>query len=469
MFWAGLAVLLTGLWQAGNAYETLNSSATITLEDCEKIALNNHPTIRLSGQEVKLAVLKKREAYRAIWPNVSLKGEETQGKAVEDLGTPDFTEQNYGAQITQCIFQGGKLYRTYQQTKSNFLASKAKKSKTEQEVVYGIRESYWDLAKTKKVLGVYGEALKYLEKERSGAEELLKNDIIPRQVYLTVNSQYNQAIYQMESAKAEFEARLWQWTAALGYKTPPAFRPVDSTTTVASEDISLDLCLGLAETNHPDILIQKYSMEAALYGAKVAGSYLWPQIDLNGFYGRSGGAFKGETLTLREDWQLGLKASLYFGGNSMNVSGLKQKTSPKLGQSSRTEIQTLSAAVGLLDGFKQKSDNEDAKLIFEQAQVQMDKTVMDVLNGVREAYANWKKALAQLKTAENDLALSRTDFDVAEIKASHHDAPFSERAVSRNKLAQSEISLMDAQSSYKISLASLNRAVGIADRFGEKQ
>ena len=138
---------------------------------------------------------------------------------------------------------------------------------------------------------------------------------------------------------------------------------------------------------------------------------------------------------------MGLRASMYFGGSSMNVSGLKQKTSPKLGQSSRTEIETISTSVGLIDNFKQKSDYEDAELVSDQARVQLEKTRMDVLNGVRDAYAAWKKATAQLTIAENDLELARADFAVAGIKSSHREVPFSERAVTRNKVAQAEAAL----------------------------
>jgi hypothetical protein len=48
-----------------------------------------------------VAELKKAEAYRAVWPLVSLKGEITEGAAERTLGTPDFLEESYGVQLTQ--------------------------------------------------------------------------------------------------------------------------------------------------------------------------------------------------------------------------------------------------------------------------------------------------------------------------------------------------------------------------------
>lgn len=439
--------------------------SVVSLRDCELTAAENHPSIRLANREVHINHLKELEAFRAILPSVTLKGEETSGKA-QDAGTPDFKERSYGVQFAQSLFRGGKLYRTYRQTRAHWLASKAKLVKSREDVVYNVREAYWNLVRGGLTLSVYERALTDLEKEKDKARELLEKDIIPQQIFLTVNSQYRQAGLQSDSAKADLEARLWQWTAALGLKEPPEYRPKDASITVVEEHITLDECLALAGTAHPDILVQRYTAEAAGLGSQVAGSYFWPQLDMNGFYGRSGGAFKSETLNLKEDWQLGLRASMYFGGSSLNVSGLKQKTSPKLGQSSRTEIETISTSVGLIDNFKQKSDYEDAELVSDQARVQLEKTRMDVLNGVRDAYAAWKKATAQLTIAENDLELARADFAVAGIKSSHREVPFSERAVTRNKVAQAEAALIETQAAYNIVLATLNRAVGIPDRFG---
>lgn len=439
--------------------------SSISLKECEKTGIENHSSIRLAKEETDVATLKEREALRAIFPSMILKSEQTDGKAVQNLGTPDFTEKSYGVQISQAIFQGGKLYRTFLQAQSNLESVRAKLLKAQQEVTYHVRESYWNMVKAYRTLEIHDRALVDLEKEKSMADKLLQNDAITPQVFMTINAQYNQAVYQVESAKAELEFRLWQWTAALGLKTPPKYRPDHSVKMTIQEKISLDECLGLAKSNHPDIIVQKNAADASRLGSKVARSYLWPQLDFNAFYGRSGAAYEGESLDLREDWQLGGRLAFYFGGNSASVSGIQQKTSQKIGQSSRTESRTVSASVGVLDGLKNKSEEKEASLICHQTETQLEATQMEVLNNVREAYANWKKALSQLKIAENELALALTESSVSEIKSSHRETPISDRAVARNKVAQAEVSLAEAQASYAVSVAGLNRAIGIPEKF----
>jgi outer membrane protein TolC len=229
--------------------------------------------------------------------------------------------------------------------------------------------------------------------------------------------------------------------------------------------VELSECLKLAEEAHPDMIIQKKAMEAANMGAKAARSYYWPQLDINGSYGKSGGAFKGEKLNLMEDWQAGARMTLYFGGTSFGLSGLRQKTSPKLGQSSRTEIETVSSSVGLLDSFKNRSERKEAALTFHQAETQLKRTKMEVLNHVREAFAGYKKSVLQVRTAENDLALAKTEYSIAGIKDKYKEASIPEKAIARNKLAQAEAGLAEAQAHYAIAIAALNRAVGVADKF----
>lgn len=441
---------------------------TVALAEAEQAALKIHPSIRLADEETALSAFKRKESFRAVWPSLTVKGEQTFGESVERLGTPDFEEKSYGVQASQPLVQGGKLYRTYRQARATWEVQKAKGEKARQEVVFGVREAHWNYVKTLRMREAHLRARADLEKELSMAEKLSKQGVIPRQVHLTINSQQSQAALAADGAEAEMTARLWQWTAALGLNSPPEYRPSVEIPNAKVPEILLEECIKAAEGGHPDLRVQEKTLEAARYGHKAARGLYWPKLSASGFYGRSGGAFEGERLELREDWNAGLQLSQYFGGNTVNVNGQQVRTSPKIGQTTRTESKTVSGNVGILDGMKQVTEKKDAALTFHQAEVQMERTRMEVANGVREAYANWKKALASLKIAENDLSLARTDFSIARIKSAHREVPLSERAVSRNKLAQAEVALADAQAGYQIAAAALSRAVGAPDFFERK-
>lgn len=328
LFFLGAVFLIHPLWS-----ESGKPTKTMSLRRCEELALMTHPTVRLAIEETRVAKLKKTEAYRGIWPLLSLKGEITEGAAERTVGTPDFLEESYGAQLTQPVIQGGRLVNAYKQARAHWSAIAAKEEKAKQEVLYGARESYWHLVKSLLAESIFEKALADLKADRAMAEELSKKEVISRQVYLTMTGQHEQAVLNREAAQAETVARLWNWTAALGLNEPPLDRPVAAIPPVPLNAPKLEECLIEAKASHPDLAVQRFTTEAAQYGDKAGKGHYYPRLSVNGFYGRSGAAYENENFEFREDWNLGAQVSQYFGGSSLNASAQEIKTSPKLGQS----------------------------------------------------------------------------------------------------------------------------------------
>jgi outer membrane protein TolC len=452
-----MMVIVAGSWSfAGAAGE----GGVMSLEQSEEAALATHPTLSLAVEESRVAELKKAEAYRAVWPLASIKGEITEGAAERTLGTPDFLEESYGVQVTQTVIQGGRLVRAYKQAKANWLSVQAKEEKARQEVLFGARESYWNLVKAIQVEQLFGKALDDLEKERTMADQLEKNEILSRQVILTIRGQYEQAVLNRASAEAETVSRLWQWVAALGLNEPPADRPVAQISPVNEKVVRLEDCLSEARSVHPDLSVQRYASEAAHYGDLVGRALYMPRLSINGFYGRSGAAYENETFEMKEDWNLGARISQYFGGSSLNASAMEIRTSPKLGQSTRTQSRTYAGSVGIEDSLKLKTEKAEAAFSSHQAAEELRRTEMEVANGVRTAYADYMKSRSQALIAKTDLSLAKTEYDVSRIKSTSREIPVSDRSLSRNRWAQAEASWVDAQAQLHIAGAALARAIG---------
>lgn len=434
--------------------------AETTLVDSERMALATHPTLRLAQEETRVAQLKKHEAFRAVWPLVSLKGEITEGAAERTLQTPDFVEESYGVQLTQTLLQGGRLVRAYKQAKANWLSVQAKEEKARQEVLFGARESYWNFVKAIEVERIFQSALTDLDKDRQMASVLAEKDVISRHVALTIYGQSEQAVLNFEAAQAETVSRLWQWTAALGLNEPPTERPLPFLSSAPVDVPRLDDCLREAQSVHPDLTIQRFASEAARYGHLAGKSLYFPRLSINGFYGRSGGAYENENFELKEDWQVGAQVSQYFGGSSLNASAQEIKTSPKLGQSTRTQSRTYAGSLGIEDSLKQKTEKAEATFAHHQAAEELRRTKMEVANGVRNAYAEFMKSRSQARIAQMDLGLARTDYSVSQIKSTSREIPVSERSLTRNRVAQAEAAWLEARAQLHIAGAALARAIG---------
>ncbi len=444
--------------------EIRESVKLVTLEDCIKIGMKNYEPLKLADEEVELARLKRQEAYRGLYPALSLKAEQTKGETADPTQSPDFTERNYGAALTHTLYEGGRSASTYRQSAASHLAASLSREKTYQDFLYSVREAYWNLAAAQ-------SKLKDLETTRDAIKDELKKvteqyvlDVAVKQQFLAVKAQYLQANTQVNNARKNFAKAKWDMAKALGLSTPSK-EPVDENIPFKKIEPALDNCLLLASSHRPDLKMQEELVRVARQGINVASSFKKPRLSLNSFYGRSAAAFEGDPLDYREDWQVNATLSQSFLGNSLGLNGSDIKTSPKLGQSTRTRTKTEGASLNFLDGMKQRTDYKQADLAYRQAALKRNDLQKDVAMDVEISFYNVNQALLQVEFSEEDVKLAEEELKVVESKGRYGLAGVLEVAQARNRLSASRASRIDALASYQVAVAAMNRAVGVPDQF----
>ena len=96
------------------------------------------------------------------------------------------------------------------------------------------------------------------------------------------------------------------------------------------------------------------------YSRKIVEAKKHWKLDLAGSYGSSGSAFEGEDLSMGDDFFIGAQLSRPFGLHSLTSSLTHQKTSPKLGQSDRTESTAASTELGLFNQYGGIAEEKEA-------------------------------------------------------------------------------------------------------------
>ncbi|MCG3205424.1 MAG: hypothetical protein KCHDKBKB_02145 [Elusimicrobia bacterium] len=436
----------------------------VNLAECVAIGMKNYEPLKLADEEVELARLKRQEAHRGLFPALSMKAEQTKGETADPFLSPDFTEQNYGATLTYDVIGGGKIISTYRQSVASHLAATLSREKTYQDFLYSVREAYWNLAANQ-------SKLKDLESTRNAIREELKKvteqyvlDVAVKQQFLAVKSQYLQANTQVNNAKKNFAKAKWDMAKALGIPKP-SDSPVEETIPFNKIEPNLDTCLLLAATHRPDLKMQEELVEIARQGTKVATAYKKPRISLNSFYGRSASAYEGDSLNFREDWQLNATLSQSFLGNSIGLTGSDIKTSPKLGQSTRTRTKTEGASLHVLDNMRNRTEDKQSDLAYRQAALKRDDLRKDVAMDVEISFYNVNQALLQVEFSEEDVKLADEELKVVLSKGRYGLAGVLEVAQARNRLSASRTARVDALASYQTAIAGLNRAIGVPDQF----
>ena len=457
-----IGVCSTQVW-AQAAREAVKIKQFSLLECLEMSGIHYQP-MHIAETEIRVAESKALEAARNLWPTLSTKGEITHGAAIQELGTPGFREQSYGLQLNYTLFNGGQLWSTYQQADFQLQVSHLKYKKQFQEMIYQVAEAYWNLARIRDDVHDYKRSLKKVGRYHKMARQLYQQGIINKRILLATTANKNQVTYLLESAGAEEEKYYWEWLEALGVQTPIQGQ-VQSLAPSQPEDITLSSCISMAHEHHPELAIQGYLHKISELEQTIKHSGDWPKIELSGFYGRSGGAYNSEDLHLREDYNVNIKLTQQIAWNTISTSGFEQKTSPKLGQSSRTESRTVSAAINWLDGYKSAREKKEVELGVLQADYNQHKTLIKVEQQVREAYFNYKKAVSQIKHAETELDLYKRELAIHEINLRDKKATLSDMAEAQNKLIGSKAAWREALAFYYISLAALDKAIGIPGKF----
>jgi outer membrane protein TolC len=232
-----------------------------------------------------------------------------------------------------------------------------------------------------------------------------------------------------------------------------------------AQQLALAELKDLAFQNRPEYQMGKLLVDSSQYEYKIARNRNNIRVDASGFYGRSGGAYETEPLTMRADWFLGLKATKTFGANNATYSFNKNKTSPKLGQSSRTSSTSNSVELGILDNYKGRTEVAQAKASLERTKSDFQETKFNIEEEIEDAYTNWEKALLQMKNAASKVDFKETTLKSIESQMAMGEANFSQVLEAKIRLEDEYALYNQALSSYKVSLAKLNKAIGIAHYF----
>jgi len=435
------------------------------IEECLRIALSNSKTLMIAKEEIRLAELKVREAARGLYPSLMGKLDRTDGsiRTTEPEGVDaGFRETEFGLQVGQSVYQGGKLKSTLAQARASLDMAKKKYDKAKQDLIFEAKKAYYNLVSSQANLYEQDRLLGQAESILEEVKKKHRMNLVTNEELLNVQSQYNQAYYQKISQEKE---------QALALLTLKHLLNVEESISVEAEThldfqnlgISLDNCLELAGKNSLDLAISRLSVKFADFGREIARGEQGLKIDLSGFYGRGGGAYKTEDLKISDSWYAGIRVSKALGGNTLSSGYTSDQTNPKLGQSSRTESNTGSVTLSFLDNLKTLSEEKRAEIEYERATNELKETEEKVELEVKEAYFNYEKSLVQLEAISKEIEFRKEETRIATEKGKMN-------LISNSQVLGTEINFTNAQTSYNealayyhIALASLNKAMGIEE------
>jgi outer membrane protein TolC len=436
------------------------------LTEAQLISMENHPRAATAKEEIGLAKLKRKEAFRALFPNVKLKGSYTEG----DVLGVDFIEEVYGVQGEHPIYQGGRLVNTYKQSKVNLRLAEARYRKIENDSDFKVAEAYYNTVTAVMNLNAQRELLKESERIVKTAEERHRTGLSTTLEILNVQSRYNQIKFQIATAERDLALARFKLEQAMNLDVsdePLDLSEVDTQLPFKVIDVDMYQCLELASDYQPDLEVNQLLVESNEYNEKIAKGKESFKVDLTGFYGKSGSHYETEDRELDKDWNIGVKVSKPFWGNTANYSFTKEETSRKVGQTDRTgsTVHAGEFAIYDKDSLSVKTEIKEAKVGRRKAEDDLIESRRQVALEVKEAYYNYQESVLQVKNALEKVRFQEEAVKVAKAQAELNEALQSQLLEALIKRADERALYVKALSDYNLALVKLNKAVGIRDYF----
>ncbi|OGR56618.1 MAG: hypothetical protein A3I11_09390 [Elusimicrobia bacterium RIFCSPLOWO2_02_FULL_39_32] len=438
-----------------------------TQEEFIQVGLANHKGLEIAQSELKLSKRKLFESRRNFFPVLSGRGTQTEGTTQSDPNDAstraDFTRKEIGLEIGQPVFQSGRLLNAEKGAKVQAEIAETQISKITLEVQFEVIKALYTYLAAREALVVrkalQGDGDKVLDTTKKKKEI----GVASESEYLGVLSSKNQIDYKTISQEKDMEIAKSRFLSLLNLDLLPDEIQVSIEESLAKvKDFSFELnqLISLALSNRPEVKIGLLSQRAKEYARKVSRAENLFKVDASGFIGQSGAAFRKESLSMKDSYNLALKGVLYFGGSSIAPMASTEKTAPDLGSASRTDTRAQTITVGLLDSLPAGSSLMQAKVEEEKAKEEFRKIRKDILLEVKEAYFNHQKAKVQIESAQKELEYRKKEAAIAQAKDRLHQIEATQFLQSLGSLKEAEISLKEASVFYITSYAALEKATG---------
>lgn len=431
-----------------------------SVEICVDYALERYEPLKLAQREVHAANLRKREAFRALYPAAEGKWEETQGEAEPRSGTPEFEQKLYGVEISQPLYQGGRLFSAFGHTRAQEQAARYRYEKLRQDFVYDVYQAYYELVRLERNVKDAERLLIFAENAVVMAKKQYHLGLRRKLEYLNVSAQYNQMKYQMESARRDRSLARLHLLRLIGLD---ADFPLIVETEILFKDApfgDLNQYFQTALAHRPDLQEQEQLTKAIRYSSTMAQSASRLKLHMTGFYGRSGAAYKTETFDYDPEWSVGLRLSRPFWGNTVASSGFRERTTPKIGQTERTKTETGMLSVKLLDSLGTLAEREEGEIAASRADYRLKDMKRLIISEVEDAFFNAQKAQLAVQTALKEMELGEEEVPILESARKLGEANISEVLAGRGRLNNARWAYNEALANYVLALARLNKAVG---------
>jgi outer membrane protein len=400
---------------------------SLTLQQAEQLAIQNHPQIQASAQLATAANARVQEARSSYYPqaNGSLTGvdAETNSRvAAGALNNPIIYDRFAdGVTVSQLVTDFG---RTYELVKSSNLRARAQQenvSATRADVLLQVDQAYFNVLRSQAVLQVAQQAVKsrQLVADQTGA--LQKSNLKSGLDVSFANVDLAQAQLLLIQAQNDVQASYADLSAALGYSDDRTFTLSDQPPPPAPP-ADLTPLLQEALMNRPEVISQGLNVKSAQSFATAERDLQLPTISAIGVTGLT--PFRQDALASR------------YAAAGFNVN------------------------IPIFNGRLFSARENEARAQSKAQQLYLQDLQNRIVRNVRTAWLNANSAYRRLAVTQQLVSEATQAFDLAQSRYGLGLSSIVELSQGQLNMTQAQITNVSAEYDYESKLASLNFELG---------
>jgi outer membrane protein TolC len=414
-------------------------TVTLTLEKSISLALSQNPYHLAAEERLKVARAQLREAVAGFLPSLNSEGLHTLTEKLFILEFPsfipgeppqripfDFTKDyQFALNFSLPLFTSGRLRSGYKQAKYNFRSTEEAVRQSKHITVFNAKKAFYGYLLTKDFAQVAEEAVDVAEKHLKNVKSLYKVGMASKFDLLRSEVQLANLKPQLIRAKNNLKIAELSLKTLLGVDLS---QPIEIKGFLTYEPFEPDLEESVSEAmlKRPEIGQLRYQKQMAGQGLKLARASNLPSIALSATYN-----FWADQLNFRKDtWQSFYAVNLVF-------------------------------TIPLFNGFATSARVAQSKAMIKELDFTQKGLIDTIEFEVRQAILRLEEAKESLLSQEKNVEQAQESLRIAELNFSEGLATTLDISSAQAALSQAKTNYSQALYDYVISLAELDKAMGV--------
>lgn len=420
----------------GGAEEIIKKGESLNLDRCVEIALKMHPNIAAAVHNVNANVSRIGQSKANYYPQINWSSSYSRissasirsGSSVLSTGTTgslsggtgSFDQYSTGFSLSQDIYDFGKTPSQVKIQNFNVDSSRSDLENVTEQVVFNVRQTYYGILQAKRSRDVSADTVKQFQQHLDQAKGFYAVGTKPKFDVTKAEADLSNA--KLNLIKAENALRLAVVTLnnAIGVPDAPEYI-IEDNLSFKKYTITFEDALSKAYQSRPDLQSIVAKRQAAEKSIDLAKTGYYPVLTGNAAYN-----WAGENFPLDHGWEVG--AAISF---------------------------------PVFNGFLTKYQVEEAKANLNVLRANEESMSQGIFSDVQQAYLNLKQAEESIPTAELGVKQAEENFEIANGRYAAGVGNPIEVTDAEVLLSNAKLSYIQALYNYKVSQASLEKAMGM--------